>query len=681
MKKIFILGFGLLSTIVLFSQATDLFISEYVEGSSYRKALEIFNGTGASVDLSQYSIMKQTNGSGEFGSELVLEGTLANEDVYVIVKDNNGTDDLTEYEFVDLASGSQAMNFNGNDAIALCYNGSPIDIVGVVDSSDDWGKNLTFVRKSTIFSPTVTYDVNEWDEYPQDTIEYLGYHEFDGGSNDPTIYVLSPNGGEQWEQGTTHTINWNSLNFDGNVRISLEMVDGRDRDILIDETENDGEWDWVIPTDQAIDDWYVIIVEGVVPGDPWDQSDNVFSIIEPIVPLELSIYDIQYSDDGPSPYANEFVQTTGVVSAVFYNSFFIQDGEGAWNGLNVYPFSEEVALGDEIVIRGTIEEYNDKTELTDYEIISNNGITTIPAPVDILTGDLASEEMYEGVLVRVNEITVTNPDMGYGEWEIDDFIDSSGPCVVDDLGEYTYFPVQDDMIYSLVGVVDYSFGAYKLEPRDDADFNFGGVVVSPTTLEFYTYNDIEGLSFSITNNSTETVTISNIEQSGNFEIAVWAISPWEIELPYELMAQDEIEFTVIVGLPVTFDRDIETDMLDIETSAGNFEITLLFDSELVNDADESIIPIEVSTFNYPNPFNPETTIAFSLSQTDNVQLAIYNCKGQHVKTLLQTQKLAGDHSIVWDGKNSTEEVVNSGVYFYQLKTEDKTITKKIILMK
>src|SRR5690606_32704155 len=56
--------------------ATDLFISEYVEGSSFNKGIELYNGTGAAVDLSNYSLLKQTNGAGDYGSELTLSGTL-----------------------------------------------------------------------------------------------------------------------------------------------------------------------------------------------------------------------------------------------------------------------------------------------------------------------------------------------------------------------------------------------------------------------------------------------------------------------------------------------------------------------------------------------------------------------------------------------------------------------------
>lgn len=163
--------------------ATDLFISEYVEGSSNNKAIEIYNGTGASVNLSSYSLKKQSNGSGEFGSELVLSGNIANNDVYVIVLSSGSGTTLEGQPYVDLATTSGALSFNGNDAVALCKSGVQIDVVGVVDQVAAWGENVTFVRKSTINSPTVSYAIADWDEYATDTFTYLGSHTFGGGSS------------------------------------------------------------------------------------------------------------------------------------------------------------------------------------------------------------------------------------------------------------------------------------------------------------------------------------------------------------------------------------------------------------------------------------------------------------------------------------------------------------------
>jgi len=85
--------------------------------------------------------------------------------------------------------------------------------------------------------------------------------------------------------------------------------------------------------------------------------------------------------------------------------------------------------------------------------------------------------------------------------------------------------------------------------------------------------------------------------------------------------------------------------------------------------------------NYPNPFNPETTISFSVKEAAPVTIEIYNVKGQSVKTLVSETKVAGNHSVVWNGKDNNGRNVTSGVYFYKMKTGTYSSTKKMILMK
>ena len=154
-------------------------ISEYVEGSYYHKALEIFNGSPEPLDLAGWTLRKQTNGGGDFGNELVLSGTVAPWDVYVIVYENNGINDLSNEDFVDMETSSFCMTFNGNDAVALFHNGAMVDLVGIPDSSDDWGKDMTLVRNSNIAYATTAYDTTAWTQYPEDTFSYLGYHDFE----------------------------------------------------------------------------------------------------------------------------------------------------------------------------------------------------------------------------------------------------------------------------------------------------------------------------------------------------------------------------------------------------------------------------------------------------------------------------------------------------------------------
>ena len=102
------------------------------------------------------------------------------------------------------------------------------------------------------------------------------------------------------------------------------------------------------------------------------------------------------------------------------------------------------------------------------------------------------------------------------------------------------------------------------------------------------------------------------------------------------------------------------------------------------DADEDIVlPDETLLLsNYPNPFNPSTTISFSTTEnTESAEIIIYNLKGQKIKQLVSDQLSAGQHSVVWDGKDENGKSATSGIYFYQLKAGKYEQTKKMILMK
>lgn len=99
-------------------------------------------------------------------------------------------------------------------------------------------------------------------------------------------------------------------------------------------------------------------------------------------------------------------------------------------------------------------------------------------------------------------------------------------------------------------------------------------------------------------------------------------------------------------------------------------------------ADEPIVSHPTKLYSaYPNPFNPDTNIRFSLQSDTPVSLKIYNIKGQKVRTLVSDYLKQGEHRVVWDGRNDRGEHVASGIYLYKLKTTDYTAAKKMMLLK
>ncbi|WP_213422735.1 endonuclease [Bhargavaea massiliensis] len=166
--------------------AEDLLISEYIEGSSFNKALELYNGTGTEVDLGVYTLELYANGSTSPSSSLKLTGTLAPGETYVLAH-NQAASDITGK--ADLLN-QTVINFNGDDAVVLKKDGQVIDSFGQVGARANFGTDLTLVRKATVASGDKIADDSfdrtvEWDALGKDDFTNLGTHLQDGSPADP----------------------------------------------------------------------------------------------------------------------------------------------------------------------------------------------------------------------------------------------------------------------------------------------------------------------------------------------------------------------------------------------------------------------------------------------------------------------------------------------------------------
>ncbi|MCH3977015.1 MAG: bacterial Ig-like domain-containing protein [Bacilli bacterium] len=162
-----------------FEYASDLIISEYVEGSGNNKVIEIYNGTGNDVDLSNYMLVQYNNGK-TFDElpdsyKLTINSTLSNNSTYVIV--NSGSSDAIKAIANHICSSTEYLTgFNGDDAIGLFHNDELIDLVGEIGSAVKFAEDMTLVRNPSVTSPTSTYNSSEWAVFPKDNIEHLGSH-------------------------------------------------------------------------------------------------------------------------------------------------------------------------------------------------------------------------------------------------------------------------------------------------------------------------------------------------------------------------------------------------------------------------------------------------------------------------------------------------------------------------
>ena len=239
--------------------AKDLIISEYVEGSSNNKAIEIYNGTGETVNLSDYSVELYLNGSKEAGKSEILSGELKHDETYVIVNSQAG--DVLKSKADKLST--SVTSYNGDDAIVLKHNDEVIDSVGKVgeDPGTAWENNgastldMTLIRKPSIsegdknisdeFDPS-----SEWIACSKDTFENLGSHVMDVVHGADTVLPT----GEVIEQIKSH-------NISDDLEIRVNASDDRRIDSVVLYYRNTGETEYkemLLSKDNGV---YVGIIE------------------------------------------------------------------------------------------------------------------------------------------------------------------------------------------------------------------------------------------------------------------------------------------------------------------------------------------------------------------------------------------------------------------------------------
>ena len=214
------------TTLASGSASTELFISEYVEGSLNNKVIEIANFTGASISLSSYTLARNTNSGTSWGSALQLTGTIPDQDVFVIAR---GDASAAAQAQADQLSSADAMSFNGDDPVGLFKNGSLIDLFGNYNGSNPYS-NKTYRRKSTVAGPTTNFNVtNEWDEYPQDTFDGLGSHSQTLSANTFSINNV---------QFFPNPLKGNRLIINTNQSLNIEIFNVLGKSVIIDKVSS-----------------------------------------------------------------------------------------------------------------------------------------------------------------------------------------------------------------------------------------------------------------------------------------------------------------------------------------------------------------------------------------------------------------------------------------------------------
>jgi hypothetical protein len=147
----------------------------------------------------------------------------------------------------------------------------------------------------------------------------------------------------------------------------------------------------------------------------------------------------------------------------------------------------------------------------------------------------------------------------------------------------------------------------------------------------------------------------------------------------EVTTWQPIQISIAENCPVDYEFNLDLMAYD-NIGASVFETIAL--EVVYNVANDQNLPaVTKLNKNYPNPFNPQTSISYSLKQAGPVKIEIFNIKGQLVRTLVNTTKKAGKYNAVWFGQNDSGSKVGSGIYFYKMQTTDFTDIERMLLLK
>lgn len=418
-------------SIFTFGQATDLYFSMYGEGSSNNKFLEIYNGTGAPVDLGNYSVELYTNGSATVSNtQTFTAGTiLAAGDVYVLRNSSAALTAITSAADIT----SSTCNFNGDDAIALKNSGTIIDVIGQigVDPGTGWAVagqtnatvDKTLVRKNSVCSPNPVAlgsfgtDANnsEWIVYAIDTeLGQLGSHS--GCSSTPSISISSPANATIFNPNTTNVNVVLSVN---NFNVANGTGDGH-----IHYTVNGGgvvmKYDTApIALTSLTPGAYTVYVELVdnshQPIAPAVNATVTFEVASLNIVTDLAALRADVIANGTGKYYQ--VSSNPVItyarSSTYRNQKYIQDAT-AGILIDDVPgtISTPMVAGDAISgLKGQASLFSGVLQLLPLENATVASSGNVVTPQVVTAADIiANVETYESELVQINNATFTTAD-------------------------------------------------------------------------------------------------------------------------------------------------------------------------------------------------------------------------------------------------------------------------------
>ena len=387
--------------------ASAVFISEYVEGSSNNKYIEIYNGGDTAIDLNAdgYTLARDNDGNMDFTYAALSDwGSLSILDagaVIVLAADGHeiytSPDTVLEYP--------SPVHFNGNDAVALLRSGVVVDIVGELGNTADHIKDTTLTRNANITQGNSTFSWSEWTGSSTNNVSGLGQHNANVSAPAVAISNISP---DFIADNVEIEISAQIVPVSGSIS-SAAIYYGTTNALINTATMS---WD-------ADSTWIGYITTGTEFGNELLQY-KVIAIDNSGNQGESSVSSTLVASSTPDDideiHANvvegQIVTIQGIVTvgsgllSLSTTSAYIQDESG--RGLNLFDYDLITGIdrGDELRVVGIVVQYFSTVEVTDFEFETVSTGNALPAPLET-TSSGANSSDYEGTLISFpGEITV-----------------------------------------------------------------------------------------------------------------------------------------------------------------------------------------------------------------------------------------------------------------------------------
>lgn len=340
-----------------------VYFSEYIEGSSNNKALEIYNGTDATIDLSEYSIVYNLNGLSEKVSTYPFpeNATIASKDVYVIMNSQTALEEIIAV--ADEKNGTSA-NFNGNDVICLYHGDTLIDTLGIMGDSN-WAKDKTLVRNDDVTVGSPEYTESEWTVYEKNTVKYLGtrYGEYKAEEKPSEGESGTENPETQVELTTIATVK-EKAEGEFSVKGIVTFIDGKNV-YLQDETAGIDAYFSAVDSEIAVGDTLTVTgtykeFNGLVELDKAEKVELVKATAETVLPYqEVTLAELKadYEATGSLESTRVYIKNVTLGEVNTSGNTIITDEAGNSYPIYKLPALTAVEEGDVVNVYAVVSEY------------------------------------------------------------------------------------------------------------------------------------------------------------------------------------------------------------------------------------------------------------------------------------------------------------------------------------